>query len=79
MIPIENQEIYQWIYYIFYIMIFSSGILFSAWTDKYLAGRKRLHDIRLLIETVDDALYDDNINEEEFRKIFEAAKQVIQK
>lgn len=43
---------------------------------RWQLGKKKLSQVRTLIDKVDDALYDDNISEEEFRDIFKALVDV---
>lgn len=39
--------------------------------------KTRLHAVRNFIVTVDDAIYDDTITEDEFRQVWESAKRII--
>ncbi len=43
---------------------------------RWRLAKKKLSQVRTLIDKVDDALYDDNISEQEFRDIFEALVDV---
>ncbi len=36
----------------------------------YWLYRRKLHQVRLLVDDIDDALQDDKLSEEEFRKVF---------
>lgn len=45
----------------------------------FLLFKKKLKAFRNLIDSVDDAVYDNNVSEEEFLKIYEHAKELIQK
>jgi hypothetical protein len=65
-------------------VLFMGGSFVFGWISKhyveiYANSKKRITSIRKLIDTVDDALIDDSVSEEEFRKTFYAAKEVIQK
>lgn len=65
-------------------MLFLIGSFVVGWVARYYAylyanSKKKIRSMRQLIDNVDDALYDDKVNEEEFQKIFESAKAVIQK
>jgi sensor histidine kinase YesM len=76
MIPVENQELYNMLSL---IATFVFGFAVKHYGDMYLSSKNKISNIRKLIDTVDDALVDDSVNEDEFRKIFNAAKEVIQK
>lgn len=76
MIPIENQELYNMLSM---IATFVFGYAMKHYGDMYLSSKKKISKIRKLIDTVDDALIDNSVSEEEFRKTFYAAKEVIQK
>ncbi len=43
---------------------------------RWQLAKKKLSQIRTLIDKVDNALYDDNISEQEFRDIFKALVDV---
>ena len=43
---------------------------------RWQLAKKKLSQVRTLIDKVDDALYDDNISEQEFRDIFNALVDV---
>ena len=43
----------------------------------YLYFKRKLSQIRVFIDALDDALYDDNITEEEFRRIWKSLKELI--
>ncbi len=43
---------------------------------RWQLAKKKLRQVRTLIDKVDDALYDDNISEQEFRDIFKALVDV---
>jgi len=43
---------------------------------RWQLAKKKLSQVRTLIDKVDDALYDDNISEQEFRDIFKALADV---
>lgn len=43
---------------------------------RWQLAKKKLRQVRTLIDKVDDALYDDNISEQEFRDIFNALVDV---
>ncbi len=43
---------------------------------RWQLAKKKLSKVRTLIDKVDDALYDDNISEQEFRDIFKALADV---
>ncbi|MCK5612419.1 hypothetical protein KAR91_61675 [Candidatus Pacearchaeota archaeon] len=45
----------------------------------YAVFKAKLHQIRTFLDTVDDAVYDDDITEEEFRRSFEAFKKLVGK
>lgn len=76
MIPIENQELYVML---IAAATFIFGFATKHYGDMYLSSKKKISKIRKLIETVDDALVDDSVSEEEFRRTFYAAKEVIPK
>ncbi len=61
------------------ILSFAVGWVARYYAYIYANSKKKIRSIRELVDNVDDALYDDKVNEEEFRKIFESAKAVIQK
>jgi hypothetical protein len=61
------------------ILSFSIGWIARYYAYIYANSKKKIRSIRQLIDNVDDALYDDKVNDEEFQKIFESAKAVIQK
>jgi hypothetical protein len=44
---------------------------------RWQLAKKKLTEIRQLIDTVDDALNDDKVSEEEFRKIFQNLTAVV--
>lgn len=44
---------------------------------KFKGIKNKLSLMRILIDDVDDALYDDKISELEFRKIFQSVRAVI--
>lgn len=76
MIPIENQELYNMLEL---AATFVFGFATKHYGDIYLSSKNKISNIRKLIDTVDDALVDDSVSEEEFRKTFYAAKKVIQR
>lgn len=39
--------------------------------------KDKIHALRNFLTTIDDAIYDDVVTEEEFRKIWESAKKII--
>jgi uncharacterized ion transporter superfamily protein YfcC len=39
--------------------------------------KRKLHTIREAIDTLDDALYDNKITEDEFRAIWEKSKKIV--
>ena len=43
----------------------------------YAIFRYRLHQIRKLIDALDDAVTDDKVTEEEFRIIYELVREII--
>jgi len=45
----------------------------------FLLFKKKLTQFRAFIVSVDDALYDDKVTEDEFRMIYESAKKLIGK
>ena len=45
----------------------------------YYLVRRKIHKIRIFVDSVDDALYDDKVTEDEFRKIWETGKAVVKK
>jgi oligoendopeptidase F len=49
----------------------SSGLL--AW-NKF---KSKLHDVRQFIDTLDDALYDDKVTEQEYRAIWELFQKIV--
>ena len=56
-----------------YLITFGIGS-FAAY---YGIFKGRFHQFVVVMKTIDDALYDDKITEEEFRAIFEAVKKLI--
>jgi len=45
----------------------------------YLIVKRKLHDLRLLIDAADDAATDDTVTEAEFQAIWAAVKALIRK
>jgi hypothetical protein len=43
----------------------------------YYAFKRRLHVVRQFIDTLDDALYDDRISEDEFRSLWSRFKAMF--
>ncbi|MEM2101324.1 MAG: hypothetical protein QXS98_05265 [Candidatus Nitrosocaldus sp.] len=43
----------------------------------YYTFKRRLHTVRQFIDTLDDALYDDRISEEEFRSLWSRFKAMF--
>lgn len=76
MIPIENVELYNMLTM---IATFVFGFAVKHYGDIYASSKNKISKISKLMNTVDIALIDDSVSEEEFRKIFYAAKEVIQK
>jgi hypothetical protein len=46
--------------------------------NRWQHAKSRLTEIRQLVDTVDDALYDDRVSEEEFREIFQRLMHFIE-
>ena len=44
---------------------------------RWQLAKNKLSEIRKLIDAVDDAIYDDSVNEEEFREIFQRLMTVV--
>lgn len=59
------------------IISFVIGIL--AKQPAFQKAKGRLSNAREFIIQVDDALYDNKVTEEEFRKIFDAGKKLVDK
>lgn len=55
-------------------MLIGSG---GAVAAMYIYMKQRLHALRKLIDLLDDALYDDTVTEDEFRRIWEQFKALL--
>jgi len=55
------------------------AVLIGVGGTYFLVFKKKLKQFRRFIDNVDDALYDNTVTEEEFRKIYEAGKALINK
>ena len=55
------------------IFLSTSVIAGTAWD----LGKRKIKNIRLLFDEVDDALYDDVVSEDEFRIIFNQLKTLM--
>lgn len=55
------------------IFMIAAALLGFRWQ----LAKTKLSEIRKLIDAVDNALYDDNISEEEFREIFQKLMVVV--
>ena len=55
------------------IFLSTSVIAGTAWD----LGKRKIKNIRLLFDEVDDALYDDVVSEDEFRIIFNRLKTLM--
>ena len=55
------------------IFLITSVIAGTAWD----LGKRKIKNIRLLFDEVDDALYDDVVSEDEFRIIFNRLKTLM--
>ena len=58
---------------ILWLLGFAGAEALAAWL--YL--RKNVHKVRVLVDTVDDALYDDKVTEAEYRDIWEQFKRLL--
>ena len=56
------------------VVTVSAFLLGNRWQQ----AKNRLSDIRLLVDTVDDALYDDEVSEDEFRAIFQRLTDLVE-
>ena len=55
----------------FYLGLIGGGLA------AYAVFKYRLHQVRVAIDAVDDAVVDDKVTEDEFRKIWDAFKTII--
>jgi hypothetical protein len=46
--------------------------------NRWQQAKTQLSEIRQLVDTVDDALYDDEVSEDEFRVIFQRLMDLVQ-
>lgn len=58
---------------------FIAGWIAKHYAEIYATSRKKLHEIRSLVDDVDEAVQDDKVTEQEFRKIWNDAREVIKK
>jgi hypothetical protein len=56
------------------VVTVSAFLLGNRWQQ----AKNRLSDIRQLVDAVDDALYDDEVSEDEFRAIFQRLTDLVQ-
>ena len=54
------------------------GILAGA-GGYYLIAKNKLHQFRHFIDSIDNAVIDDAVTEEEFREVYDTAKELIRK
>ena len=52
-------------------------LMIGAGGTYYLIAKKKIGEFRKLVDAVDDAVYDDKVTEEEFRKMYQSAKALI--
>lgn len=53
------------------------GLFFGGAAVAYAMVKKKIHDFRILVDDLDDALYDDKVTAEEFNKIFDHIRRLI--
>lgn len=56
------------------VVTVSAFLLGNRWQQ----AKNRLSEIRQLVDAVDDALYDDEVSEDEFRAIFQRLMDLVQ-
>jgi hypothetical protein len=56
------------------VVTVSAFLLGNRWQQ----AKTQLSDIRQLVDAVDDALYDDEVSEDEFRTIFQRLMDLVQ-
>jgi predicted RNA-binding protein associated with RNAse of E/G family len=54
-----------------------AGLFLGGAVTAYTIVKKKIHDFRILVDDLDEALYDDKITPEEFNKIFDHARRLI--
>ena len=57
------------------LFLITSTVAGTAWN----IAKRKLRNIRLLLDDVDDAVYDDEVSEDEFRVIFNRLKTLIKR
>lgn len=62
---------------LYYIIIGIFMIATALLGFRWQLAKNKLSEIRKLIDAVDNALYDDNISEEEFREIFQKLMVIV--
>jgi len=63
--------------FIFPLAFIIAPFLFAALGAKFGFAKSKIKQLRVFFTDIDDALYDDKVTEEEFRKIFESGRNLL--